>query len=496
MRVSFREKITSFISGFSLFSLTFTHGYQIPPTMAQTTPYCVLSPQMVQEKDRLRTLAVKGSAQDQQNYQQILQSHRQLQEQCRSKSWLKTQAIWLRVYPCDTQPGMLDEVLDRIVNKGYNTVYLEVFYDSQVLLPQRENDSPWVSVVRTPGLENRDLLAEVIDKGHQRGLKVYSWMFTMNFGYSYAQLADRRETIAKNGKGQYTPDVVDDQSQAFIDPYNRQAQTDYYRMIQKVVQRKPDGVLFDYVRYPRGSGSSSVIGNVKELWLYGPASYQTLLDRALNQKGRLLLERFVNQGYITTKDIQDMDRLYPNEGSPLWQNRNPYPTEMQWTIDQRRAYLQQELWYFTVAHTAQGILDFVSIVSRPARDLGIPTGAVFFPEGNQGIGEQGFDSRLQPWNNFSPEMEWHPMSYAVCEDARCIVDQVRRVRSMANPITPIIPALAGVWGKSMSPTRPALEIQMDQLHQAIPQVNAISHFAFSWQEPEFDRQRKFCQVQS
>jgi hypothetical protein len=57
----------------------------------------------------------------------------------------------------------------------------------------------------------------------------------------------------------------------------------------------------------------------------------------------------------------------------------------------------------------------------------------------------------------------------------------------------VIPALAGNWGK---PTegRPSLEVQMDGIRRSLPQINSISHFAFSWQEPESDYQRSSCQL--
>lgn len=54
--------------------------------------------------------------------------------------------------------------MDRIVNRGYNQVYLEVFYDGQVLLPATANPTAWPSVIRTPGAENIDILATAIKK--------------------------------------------------------------------------------------------------------------------------------------------------------------------------------------------------------------------------------------------------------------------------------------------------------------------------------------------
>ncbi len=86
------------------------------------------------------------------------------------------------------------------------------------------------------------------------------------------------------------------------------------------------------------------------------------------------------------------------------------------------------------------------------------------------------------------------MSYGVCGNTGCIESLVKRVVDRASFGTQVIPALAGSWGQSVS-NRPPLEIQMQALRQRLPRINAVSHFAYSWQDPEFDRNRKFCQLQ-
>ncbi|GAA6623734.1 family 10 glycosylhydrolase [Scytonema sp. NUACC26] len=479
-----------------LAAVLFTSGLLLPwienqSVKAELTEYCQLSPKAVQEKENLRLSALKGKQAERQRYQQLIQKQAQDLQECRNRNWPQVQAIWLRLYPCDARPGAIDQVMDRIVNKGYNQVYLEVFYDGQVLLPTGANPTVWPSVVRTPGTEKTDLLAEAIQKGRERGLKVYGWMFTTNFGYTYAQRSDREGAIARNGKGQTSLYVVDNNSQVFVDPYNVQAKRDYYQMLQEVLRRRPDGVLFDYVRYPRQAGSDSIATKVTDLWLYSDATQQALFQRALNYKGLDLIRRFLSKGYITAGDIAEIDTLYPYEGEPLWQGRTS-ATEQKSIVppNQRQPQLQLELWQLSVAHAMQGILDFVNLVAHPVQQMGIPAGAVFFPDGNQTVG-QGYDSRLQPWDKFPSSLEWHPMSYANCSNANCIVAQVQRVLNIAPSNTAVIPALAGKWGESVS-NRPSLEAQMQALRQATPQLRGVSHFAYSWQEPEHDNERKFC----
>lgn len=483
------------------------------PVLATTDAYCRLSSDAIAQKNRQRQTAFSDSSSEaakqaaKQAYQNLIRQHAQQLQQCRQQHWLQNQAIWLRLYPCDLQSGSLEEVLDRIVNKGYNKVYLEVFYDGRVLLPPDDNPTPWPSVVPKTKHQNTDLLASAIEKGRQRGLDVYAWMFTMNFGYSYAQLPERRDVLARNGENQTTLQITGDtgmhaqmgtgnHSEVFIDPYHSLAKQDYAEMVDAILQRQPDGVLLDYLRYKRGSGEDSVVSNVSKLWIYGEASRKALYERAHNQKGKELIQRFLDKGYITVSDLKALAKMYPDEESPMWQGRKP-PAEgkkADMNLSERQNLLQQQLWYLSVAHAVQGVLDFFRQAIAPIQQQDIPVGAVFFPGGNRQVGESGYDSRLQAWDRFSDSVQWHPMLYAKCGQTDCIVDKLQRVREFASEDTQIIPALAGDWGQ-VTNNRPALEDQMAAIHEAAPNIDSISHFAYSWQQPEHDRERKFCGLQ-
>ncbi|MEO1591818.1 MAG: family 10 glycosylhydrolase [Cyanobacteria bacterium J06632_22] len=469
------------------------------PAQATLNQYCQLSQAEIDRKESLRQAVLLGESEAAGQYERLLKQHANNLRDCRRQEWPDNQATWLRLYPCDLQPGMLDALMDRIVNLGYNEVYIEAFYNGQVLLPQAENNTAWPSVIQTRGYENRDLLAEAIAAARQRGLKVSAWVFTLNFGYSYGQRADRQQALARNGSGVDTQTfALNGQSNSpeeiFIDPYNPQGQRDYLQMLQGILRRQPDAVLFDYIRYPRGVGAASVASTVGDLWIYGTAAQQALLQRALNNQGRELIRRFVYQGYITASDVEQVDALFPNEGAPLWQSRRvPEPTDEPVSAGIRRPILQEELWRLSVAHAIQGVVDFLQMVTRTAQQQEIGAGAVFFPSGNQAVGTQGYDSRLQHWDRFPQNITWHPMAYSICGNASCIVQDIQAVIEKSNNISNVRPALAGIWG-SATDNRPSLEAQMTAIERAAPGLTSISHFAYSWQDPEFDRIRKFCQL--
>lgn len=475
-----------------------THGVVPEPAEAtQLNRYCQVSQADADRKEALRVAATQGDLTAQRQYKAISSQQSQDVQNCRRSQWPQNQAVWLRLYPCDLQPGQLDAVMDRVVNLGYNQVYIEAFSNGQVLLPKNDNPTTWPSVVQASQYANRDLLAEAIAAAKERNLNAQAWLFTLNFGYSYGQRSDRRQVLARNGQGLDTLDVSDagnsgTSEEAFIDPYNRQAQDDYLRMVQAVIARNPDGVLYDYVRYPRLTGGASVVDNVKDLWIYGPAAQQALIQRGGNNKGTELIRRFLQRGYLRDSDISQTDSLYPTEGEPTWQSRNPPAVDPKklGSAASRRPGLQEELWRLSVAHAIQGVVDFLQIAALPSRQAGLPTGAVFFPGGNKAV-NSGYDARLQHWNRFPSWMDSYPMAYAICGDnnTSCIVEEVQRVLKVRNPAV-VKPAIAGVWGSNRN--RPSLEAQMSALQSAAPGINTVSHWAFGWQDAEFDRQRKFC----
>lgn len=459
---------------------------------------CGLSPEAIARQATLLQASLRGKPEAQTQYQALVAEQAQSLRQCRSQTWPQVKGIWLQLFACDLQPGVLESVLDRIVSQGYNRIYVQTFYDGQVLLPANRNPTPWLAVAQGSAFADKDLLAEVIQKGRERGLRVYAWVSGLNYGSSYAQRGDRQQTLVQNGRQPATTPVGHtgpgfEQTAIFIDPYHPDARADFQLMLQAVLQRQPDGVLIDHLRYPRQS--NPVLTEVKDLWIYGPASRLTLRDRALNDKGRATIDLYLKQGKITETDLKALEQKYPQEREPLWQGRL-LPTlaanQSLPTVTQRLTLLQQDLWLLSVAHAYQGVVDFLNAAILPIRQRGLGAGAAFFPEGNQRSG-RGFDPRLQPWDQFPGGIEWHPLTYAACGESTCLVEQLKPVIQRAPADVQISPVLAGRWGQS-SENRPALEVQMAAIHQTFPQINAINHFDFSRQNPELTQSRRTCSV--
>ncbi len=472
-------------------------------TLAQSySSYCQQSLSEIADKENTRKLALTGDTAAQKRYDEMVVRHAATLKGCRQQNAFKTEGIWLRLYPCDARPGALDEILDRIVNRGYSEIFVETFFNSQVLLPNSQNRTAWRSVINGAGQENVDLLREVINKGRARGLKVTSWLFALNVGKDYVQRNDKRGTIAFNGRNQSTIDTnlasqeqneTFNPEEAFADPYHPTLRQDFLQVVSQVISYRPDGIVFDYIRYPKGRGADSVANDVKDLWVYGTASKWVLLQRALNNRGRELITRYLNAGTITTGDVSEVDRLYPQESEPQWHGRQVANGESQFNLERRTRILKGELWRLVAGHAMQGVVDYVSLVSAPVQQAGIPVGAVFFPEGNKVVQGGGYDSRLQMWDRFPDSIERYPMVYGVCGKNDCIMDQIQRVLDSSPNPKMVKPVIAGVW-QSPYKNRPALDVQMTEMRQRFPYLTSVSHFAYSWQEQDSDADRKACRV--
>ena len=488
----------------------------VKPISAQVGDFCQFEEVAIAEKENLRlaAFAEKADSTKLRDYQALVKKHQQALKDCRQKSWLKTQGVWLRLYPCDLKSGKLEELMDKIVERGYNQVFVEVTTNGKVLLPRSENNTAWDSLVNSEKYEDADLLKLAIAKGRERGLKVHAWVFTMNFGLGYAKgiernglpkfNGDRQNAIARNANGDTTVSVIEalgknnegeipNIDQLFIDPYNYQAQNDLYKLVSEVAKRKPDGIAFDYVRYKRGAGAASVVSNVRYLWIYGQASLQALRDRAQNLQGRELIIRFLKQGFVTPNDLKAVKKLYPQEDAPLWQGLRPTMA----TKEPPLSYWQSELWRLAVGHAFVGVTYYLNTVSKPALQQGIPSSIAFFSDGNQPVGD-GFDSRMQPWHLFSRAYEWRPMAYAACGKPNCIVAQVQKVVLNAPLGAKVSPILVGQWQdlpiNELVDQRPSLELQMQSIRKELPTISAISHFAFGWQNIPLTRSRQFCKL--
>ncbi|MFN5613504.1 MAG: hypothetical protein ACK491_19160 [Pseudanabaena sp.] len=477
----------------------------LPDKILWGKPTCDVSTAEILRKHELRKSALVKSPRDQKaqdQYQAIIQKHKSELQACRDRNTPQTQATWLRLYPNDVKAGVLEDVFDKMANRGYNQVFVEVFYDGRVLLPVADNPTPWRSVMEESVKAGEvpadyDLWKQAIEIGRARGIKVYGWSFTMNFGYGYSEIKGRSGALALNGRGEnsiantnFDRSLVsngrafyEDAYEAdhlFVDPYNAIAKADLTSVVKALMKRNPDGMVFDYVRYPTNS-TGELIDNVKQLWIHGKASRTALLNSIDNRTVRELMDIYLQNGDLTADDVvQTEKKLTDNIKVRSTNIKNPRETA---------AIAEGLLWNIATNHAYKGVVNFVNTITAPLQQNSIPIGTVFFPNGNRT--ESGkFEARMQPWDRFPKNMERHPMTYALCSDGSCVADQVAEVVRQSAPETLVCPVLAGTWGQGFD-GHPSFEIQTRAILARQPKINCISHFVYAWIEPESDRLRKF-----
>ncbi|AFY75385.1 hypothetical protein Syn7502_03548 [Synechococcus sp. PCC 7502] len=404
------------------------------------------------------------------SYLSLVAKHKNQLAVCRSQDAIKSQALVLRLYPKDAKSEVLTDVLDRVVNRGYNAIFVEVFYDGQILLPVASNPTPWQSVTKDAVkagtvTADYDLWAEVIRQGHERGLKVYGWAIAMNYGYSYSQFSERAP--GKTLSNPLEPEHI------LVDPFNAQAKSNFAGAIANLIKRQPDGILFDYFQY---SNSKKLINNVKDLWIYGEESRQSLLGAMPDAGTKQLMASYLETGKITPEMIKLLQVTQQNT-SGIVQTLSSSPVLVSQLVEQM-------LWQLAVNHAYQGVLGFINgaIASINSTNSQINIGAVFAPS------REIYNARVKTWERFPAAITRYPMIFNQC-DSKCIANEVLKIINALPVNTKVCPVLMGTWGQPWQ-GHPSLESQMQAIRSVAPQISCISHWDYAALEPDSDRERQ------
>lgn len=141
----------------------------------------------------------------------------------------------------------LSDALQRIARLGFNTVYPTVWNWGYTLYPSAVAQ-PVVgrSLDPEPGLQKRDMLAEIVEQGHRQGLKVLPWFEFGLMAPADSELARRHPdwiTQRRNG----TQIVMEGQhSRVWLNPFQPQVQQFIVNLIAEIVTTyEVDGIQLD-----------------------------------------------------------------------------------------------------------------------------------------------------------------------------------------------------------------------------------------------------------
>lgn len=158
-------------------------------------------------------------------------------------------SVWLTNIDSDVlfERSRLALALQRLDELNFNTVYPTVWNWGWTLYPSKIAQSViGRSLDPTPGLQRRDMLKEVVDVGHQKGLTVIPWF---EFGFmapADSQLAKRHPqwlTNRVNGTQIVTEGTHD---RVWLNPFHPEVQQFIQNLIVEIVRNyNIDGIQFD-----------------------------------------------------------------------------------------------------------------------------------------------------------------------------------------------------------------------------------------------------------
>ncbi|MDR0769209.1 MAG: family 10 glycosylhydrolase [Dysgonamonadaceae bacterium] len=150
----------------------------------------------------------------------------------------------------DRQKADLDRMLDRFEKAGINVIFFQVRFSGNVIYPSLiEPVSEYFNSEHT----NYDPLAYAIEACRRRRMECHAWMAVYPVGNSTVKKGKKR--YAAPVPPRYKGIAKSYNGGLYLDPGNPQT-TDYLlRLIREMVSAYDlDGVHFDYIRYPTGSG--------------------------------------------------------------------------------------------------------------------------------------------------------------------------------------------------------------------------------------------------
>ena len=140
-----------------------------------------------------------------------------------------------------------EEAMQRLAELNFNTVYPTVWQGGHTLYRSRVAQNAFgVSIDPTPGLQERDVLKEIIDQGHESGLAIIPWF---EFGFmapADSELVQQHPDWLTNRHDGSTIKMEGIHERVWLNPFNPQVQQFMLDLITEVVTNYDvDGIQFD-----------------------------------------------------------------------------------------------------------------------------------------------------------------------------------------------------------------------------------------------------------
>ena len=247
----------------------------------------------------------------------------------------------------ERQKADLDRMLDKLERTGINVIFLQTRLRGNVIYPSRIEP---VCEYFDSRYSEYDPLAYAIEACHRRGMECHAWMVVYPVGNS------RTATTKKKGRKIHHAVSVPDRYRSiaksyggtlYLDPGDPETIDYLVSLIEELVSNYDiDGVHFDYIRYPNGSGKFPDEDTYER---YGRGE-----DKADWRRGNI--NRFVYAAYDEIKSLKPWvqvsssvvgmyDKL-PNETRPHWTAfRSVYQDPADWLQKGKHDFIVPMMYY-------------------------------------------------------------------------------------------------------------------------------------------------------
>lgn len=165
----------------------------------------------------------------------------------------KEKGIWIR--PKEKTQKEIKETIDKFVEIGINSIYLETFYHGYTIYPSSVAKGYGIKSQR-PEFIDFDPLKSWVEVAHNKGIKVHCWIETFYVGAGTLEpvlsINPQWGNVQFAGINYKTlkPSTIEPNSY-FLDPANSEASEYVQKIIYEIVKNyNIDGINLDYIRYP------------------------------------------------------------------------------------------------------------------------------------------------------------------------------------------------------------------------------------------------------
>lgn len=167
---------------------------------------------------------------------------------------VETRALWLRI-PATSAEGTVEKVVKEIYDMGFNSVCIELLFDSTTIMPMPEDSL----FEQNPAFNGEDMLKLYIDEFHNYGIEVHAWMSCFRVGHDgssnvnlsvgkkkpeWLNLDQNGNIVVKNEYG----------SAFFLNPALPEVREFLLSSYKYILENYAiDGFQLDYIRYPENS---------------------------------------------------------------------------------------------------------------------------------------------------------------------------------------------------------------------------------------------------